>query len=262
MTLPQCLVSGGYICPNPGSKPTIIVKQDITGVMDPCSVVTPPGPGPGTLTIDSFALDGIVGPLEIGTPVVNPAFLATYTGTPTTITLDDGGINPIENIALPGLSFASVNTYPTGLLSPGSLSWLLTADDGVNNDTASVNLAFQARLFVGWTSDPGPYTEADILLLNQLTAVLNPNALFDLTLNPDDGAGGAAGGVFLVAAYHDIYNGAVPLDFEIGNFGNGGVAEVQTGEPITTPGGPVGYSIARSDFGQHLPAGLRFARES
>jgi len=196
-------------------------------------------------------------PVEIGVAVALPAFAATYNRPPDFATLTDNDGNPAQDVSGSPDAFASVNNYAKTTPN-ASVSWTLAAGDGLGADSQVDSTQWQARRFVGWTTDPGPYDEAKILALQELTTPLDGNALFDVTLNPDN----APGGAYLVAAYHDAFNGAVPLDFEIGNFGNGDVAEVQTGVAMTIPGGSAPYSVARSDLAIQSPGGIRFAREN
>lgn len=211
---------------------------------------------PVALAITSFALDNPAD-VEIGTQVVNPSFTAAYSASPTSVTLTNDANAESKDVSATPNAFASDQTYQQ--TTPNAqVAWTLTASDGSGSDTAQETKTWRARLFVGWTTNPGPYTEADILALNELTNGLDPDALFDLTLSPTNGGAGA----YLVAAYHDAFNGAVPTDFEIGTFGNGDVTEIQTGVVMTVPGGSAPYSVARSDFAVEAPSGIRFARET
>lgn len=202
--------------------------------------------------IESFAFSPGAA-VEIGTQVVTPSFTASYNRTPASAVLTDSEGSPAKDVSGTPEAFDSDETFQKTAPND-SVTATLTAD----GDSAQDSLQWQARRFVGWTTNPGPYSEADILALNELANPLDNNALFDTTLSPTDGGSGA----YLVAAYHDDFNGAVPGDFEIGNFGNGDVTEVQTGLAMAIPGGTAPYSVARSDFAVEAPGGIRFARES
>lgn len=211
---------------------------------------------PAAFEILSF--DGPAAVREIGDELVEPAFTASYNRPPSEATLSDDDGNPSEDVSATPEAFASSNTYVKTTPNEG-VTFTLEAGDVAGEDSEEIAVAWRARTWVGWTTDPGPYDEAKILALNELASPIQANALFDATLAPTN----APGGAYLVCAYHDVFNGAVPTDFEIGSFGNGDVTEVQTGEPITIPGGGTApYSIARSDFAIEAPGGIRFARES
>jgi hypothetical protein len=212
--------------------------------------------GAGSFNILTFAL---VNPAdaEIGTVIASPAFTATHSATPATATLDDSDANPQKDVISTPSAFSSDETFSETV--PGtSVTFTHGAGDGVASDTAQTSKTWQPRLYAGWTTNPGPYAGADILALTELLSSVQGNGLFDQTFSPTGGGSGA----YLVCAYHDAYNGAVPADFEVGNFGNGDVTEVQTGELVTIPGGTAPYSIARSDFPVEAAGGIRFARES
>lgn len=251
--------SAGYVCQPIGSvQTTVVVSSELQGT------ITEEDALQGMITEDCAAPDydlltfALVSgaPIEIGSTFATPSFTATHNRPPTSLVLTNNANAEAKNVVATPNAFQSDQNYQ--LLVPGSVTWTLTGDDGGPSDAEVVSKLWQARLFIGWTTNPGPYTEADILALNQLINALDANALFDVTLNPTS----APTGAYLVAAYHDVFNGAVPSDFEIGNFGNGDVTEVQTGELITVPGGTAPYSIARSDNLIEAPAGVRFARES
>ena len=210
---------------------------------------------PAPFDILTFAGGG--GDLEIGATRALPAFTASYNRPPTAASLSDNDGNPVQDVTGSPTAFSSVNSYAKTAPN-ASVQFTLDANDVIGADQQNLNVFWRARRFVGWTLDPGPYDEAKILALNEFTNPLDANALFDLNLSPDN----APGGAYLVAAYHDDFNGAVPLDFEIGNFGNGDVSEVQTGVVMAIPGGTALYSVARSDFAVQAPGGIRFARES
>lgn len=95
-------------------------------------------------------------------------------------------------------------------------------------------------LWTGWTTSPGPYTEADILALNQVAAPLVQTGLFQVNLSPQI--------AYLVAVYPDENNGASPTDFFVGNFLPGGASEIQTGLSMTVPSGTELFTVARSDL--------------
>jgi len=210
---------------------------------------------PAPFDVLTFAGGG--GDVEIGATRTTPAFTASYNRAPTVATLSDDDGNPSQDVSGTPTAFSSGNSYARSAPN-GSVAFTLDASDAIGADSQGLSVFWRARRFVGWTADPGPYDEAKILALNELTNPLDANGLFDLTLNPDN----APGGAYLVAAYHDTFNGAAPLDFEIGNFGNGDVQEVQTGVTMTIPGGSALYSVARSDLAIQAPTGIRFARES
>lgn len=248
--------SGGYVCQAQGGQVTVVCQEDIVGsVVEEellAGVVTEDCAAPAfdilTLTPPS--------PVEIGTVVNMPAFLATYNRPPTAAVLTNDDNAEAKNvISTPG-SFFSDQSYQR--TAPGAVNFTLTADDGGTPDVQVAQLLWQARLFIFWSLLPGPLTEAQVLAGNQLINALDPNALFDVTLNPTNGGAGA----YLWTFYDDSFGPAVPLDFEIGNFGNGDVTEVQTGLAITVPGGTRNYRGARSDNLIEAPAGVRFARES
>lgn len=248
MTLAQGLVSAGYICPTPASKPPIIVKSALVGTIDPCSVVEPPSAV--VLAIDTFAA-AVAGPLEIGTALLTPAFTASYTGTPTVVTLDDNQGNPADPIALPATAFSSPLSYPAGLLAPGSLSFQLDATDGVTPDSANDAIAYQARVLVGWTANPGPYTEADLLGMAQLTNVLAANEGFSRTLMPI--------AAYVVHAYFEDFGPRLPSEYSIGGAFPGGFTE-QAGLVAMTVGGGniVNYRVARTNLVQTSPLGTLY----
>ena len=212
---------------------------------------------PTAFAIDSFTFNPTnLEPVEIGTIVANPAFNATYNQAflSGNLTNDDNA----EDVAIapPGAAFASAQSYQKS--TPDNVVFTLDATGPGGSAQATRTLRFLARLFVGWTTNPGPYTEADILALSELSNNLDADALFTENLSPDN----APNGAYLVCAYLDAFNGAVPSDFQIGNLGPGGVTEVQTGVSFAIPNGSTGYSIARSDFQVQAPGGIDFARIS
>lgn len=251
--------SAGHVCQQVGGTVVLYVDGTLTGtiaaddetlvgyIVEDCAV--------GAFELQAFSI--VPGSaIEIGTSLVSPAFSATYNRTPTTATLSNDDNAESKSVISSPTSFQSDSTYQK--TTPDSVTWTLTADEGGPSDNAHTTRTWQARLYVGWTTSPGPYTGADILALNELSSSLSANGLFDVTLSPTN----APAGAYLVAAYHDTLGGAVASDFEVGNSGNGDVSEVQTGELVAIPGGTAGYSIARSDFAVEAPGGIRFARES
>ena len=204
-----------------------------------------------------ISFTGPANEVEIGTTLTTPAFTASYKTTPTTATLSDDVPNGNQDVTGTPTGFSSVNNY-TDTVPNDSVTWTLDANDANSTGQRTLTTVWRARLFIGWTTDPGPYDEADILALNDLTNDFNATGLWDVVVSPDN----APGGAYIVAAYHDDFNGAVPLDFELGDLGNGDMTETQTGVLITIPGGTAPYSIARSDFASQAPSGIRFAREN
>ena len=245
----QCIATIGYICPESAGKPPIVVKQQIQGVIDPCVTVVLPGvPDPTPLSIDSCAVD-IPSPAEVGLAYVTPTFTVTYTGTPSSVVLTDNQGNAPFSVPLPATSFQSPYTYQ--LLDPGNLQFTITADTDVE---CQINIAAQCRQMIGWTANPGPYTEADILGLTELFSQVGVNAMFSQTLSPDDGVGGASGGVYVVHAYCDSLGPRDQLQYSIGGAFPGGFTETQTGLIVN---GAV-YRVARTNLGQHNPAGTLY----
>jgi len=225
---------------------TVFVDQRITMTMEDACLPTP-------TPFEILTFVGLQGTVEIGAVINSPSFTATYNRDPISAVLTNNDNAEAKDVSASPDAFSSDLSYQKTTPN-ASVSWTLTAD----GDAAADGLLWRARIFIGWTTNPGPYVEADILALNELSNPLDGDALFDVTLSPTNGGAGA----YLVAAYHDDFNGAVPADFEVGNFGNGDVTEVQSGEPIAIPGGGAPYSIARSDFAVEAPGGIRFARES
>ena len=106
--------------------------------------------------------------------------------------------------------------------------------------TGTVEVCDEALLMLatGWTTSPGPYTEAEILALSQYAAPQMRSGIFQVNLCPQD--------AYLVAVYSDDYNGALPGNFFIGNFLPGGASEIQTGLSMSVPSGTALFTVARS----------------
>ena len=262
MTSTVTLLTGGLYCP-PCPPLTLTVQQDLVGTIVEEEILT------GTVVEEenliglivedceapafdvlTLALD-VPAPIEIGTVFGTPGFTATYIRPPSAAVLtntDNGEAKDV--IATPG-AFSSDLSYAR--TTPGSVTWTLTADDGGAPDAQAVAKAWQAKLITGWTTFAGPYTEAQLLALNEFTDPLDPDGLFQVSLTPVN--------AYLVAVYHDSFNGAVPTDFQIGTFLPGGAAEIQTGLSMAIPGGSGLFSVARSNLIQNA-AGLNWQRLS
>ena len=222
---------------------TVVVQEQIRGsIVEDCSA--PP------FAIDSFALDAPAA-VEIGTVVNAPSFNASYNRPPTFAQLTNNDNAETLDVTATPTAFASAASYVRTV--PGSVTWTLQANEGGPTDSANAAKAWQARIWVGWTTLPGPYTEANILALNELFTQIQGNALWQRTLAPTNG--------YLVGVYHDVFNGAVATDFLIGNFIPGGAAEIQTGLSMTIPGGTGSFSVARSNLMQ-TSAALNWQRLS
>ena len=97
------------------------------------------------LTINSFSGGETV---ELGFAVVNPAFTATYTGTPTgaNITNTDGTDSP-HNLTTPFTAATLAGTFTH--TSAADVTFTLHATDGTHNPTATQDIVWAERIFGG-----------------------------------------------------------------------------------------------------------------
>jgi len=257
------------ICPPSGAiTQQIIVTGNLEVELDPqgvlevelqarsnLDVVVPAiacGPDPGV-----FSIAGITGPttpVEIGTIVASPTIGMSYNnGPPTSASISDNDGNPSTPMVSPFLSV--VHPYNFQKMAPDQVVFQGDATDGVDPDSTNRTLVFQSRHFVFWTINPGPYTEANVLAGNQLTAALTGNAAFSLTINPTNPPGGA----YLVHVFIDSLGPRVPTQYIIGTSGfPGGMSEVQTGLVMSIPNGTMLCRVMRSNLLQEAPGGVPF----
>jgi len=245
MPSPLARVTSGFICPTAGDVTTQVnptsqlplavfrAQQQIVASLAPVRAINPVCPPTNIIigTPDPFVIAAFSGnptQLELGTDLLLPAFTAAYNRPPTNITLDDTDGNPQQVIPAPGAAFASVNNY-TGKTTPNeSVTWTLTADEGVGApDTAQSTTVWRSRHWIGFHPSPGPLTEAQVLAMSQLTTVLTSNTTFDITFAP-------VAGVYLHHIIHDFFTLDAAKYFTDGLFNTG---VVEQGAVSITPGG-------------------------
>lgn len=248
--------SAGYVSPPPTPcDTTVIVQEQIAGsiegqenlagsIIEDCAA-----PSFDVLT---FAFDD-PSDVEIGTVVATPSFSATYNQVPTSADLDDSEGNPTKDVIATPNAFSSDFSFQKTTPN-ASVTATLTADAGGPADSNVATKTWRARQFIGWTTNAGPYTEADILALNELSNGLSSTATFSDTLSPTNGGAGA----YLVHAYETSFGPRTPLEYEIGSLGPGDVTEVQTGLSMAIPGGTMTVRVARSDNLIEAPGGVSF----
>lgn len=248
--------SAGYVAPPPAPCTTVVIVQEqlagsiveeenLAGsIVEDCEL-----PSFDILTF-SFTASGVV---EIGTIVATPSFSASYNRTPTTVTLTDSEGTPSKDVTATPTSFSSDASYQKTTPND-SVTSTLTADEGGPSDVANAVKTWQAREFIGWTTNAGPYTEANILALNEFTNDLSSTATFSTTLSPTNGGAGA----YLVHAYETGFGPRVSTQYEIGSLGPGDVTEIQTGLSMAIPGGTMTVRVARSDNLIEAPGGVAF----
>lgn len=97
------------------------------------------------LTISSFTGGSSQ---ELGFPVVNPAFAATYTGTPTSANITNtDSIDSPHTLTTPFTSATLSGTFTK--TTTASTTFTLRASDGTNNPTATEQITWNPRIFGG-----------------------------------------------------------------------------------------------------------------
>jgi len=207
----------------------------------------PPPPQPD-FDVTAFVI-AAAATLEIGATLATPSFTAAYNRPPTSATLTDNDANPPQDVTGTPTAFASVNSY-VKTAPNASVTWTLTADDGGDPDSSQEAVAWRPGVFTGVITGAGPYSEAEIEALS-LKGLRSSAALSTTVFNPAT--------QYIVHAYPATYGPKTALDFQIGDFGPGDMAEIQTALSITNPEGvTLDYRVARSDYQVNAPGGINF----
>lgn len=209
-----------------------------------------------TTVIGEFAIQSFSGnpsELEIGVDLINPAFTASYNRAAQDVDLDDGE-NATQSIPLPGVAFAGANAYLSRITPNESVTFQLTAS-GVGGDPAvrTSRTTWRARHWFGFSSEPGPLSEAQVLAMTQLQQGLSAATLFDVTF-------ASVSGLY----FHHIIHEDFALDamkyYTDGLF-NTGVVEVGT-VTMSRPGGTFTARDIRSGLLDTSGAPIRLERRS
>lgn len=149
------------------------------------------------------------GTLEVGQSVINPAFTASYTGGPaTSATITDNDGNPALTLSTPFTAGTMPNTY-VKTANNGSVSFTLSANKGVVNDTSQASYAWRPRCFYGVSSNASGNDEAFIEAL--ASSQLQSSRSASLSVN-------AGSGEYIYYAFPASYGAAT---FTVGGFEGG-----------------------------------------
>lgn len=98
------------------------------------------------------------GLVEDGGTVTNPAFTASYTSTPTSVTIHDTQNATPATVALPATSFTRTGVYVFSGLGT-TKTFTLTASNATTSDTDTATYTTAQRVYYG-AATPGTYNEA------------------------------------------------------------------------------------------------------
>lgn len=188
--------------------------------------------------------------LEIGTVASAPSFTSHQTSIPVTLTLTNDSSEESKDVVLTPLAPTSDENF--SLVAPGTITFTLTGDDDCTSDSETTPIEWQTRHFVGITTNPGPYVEADILALEELTSELTPATLFDVSFTALDQH-------YVVHVYADIFTFDATKYISDDLFETG-MVETQTGVSMARPNGTFLVNIARSGLLDTFGGTLRIER--
>lgn len=110
----------------------------------------------------AYAITAFAGPapVEVGATVTNPAFTATHSATPSTLTLTNTDNSESKNVVATPTSFTSSQSY-VKTTNNATVSFTITGSDGISPANRSTSIAWRPRVYWG-TGAAGLSTEADI----------------------------------------------------------------------------------------------------
>lgn len=215
--------------------------QDFTDIPDlPYQYVTDgSGPAPVSFDISSFAFaGGTPSIVELGSTVTNPTFSASYIGTPSAATLDDG--TGAVDLTTPFTSFGLGRTYTKSAVG-SSQPFTLWATDGTTEANRTISINWWPMVYYGVAAVPGAYDQTFVL-----TTIAPQGSVLagsrQRTVSYD-----AAPGQKLFYIYPDTFGG-VPANFRDANTGwEAGFSKSATVAVTNSFGVTVSYAVWESD---------------
>lgn len=125
----------------------VIAGTGITVTLSGNNIVISASATPPPLTITGFSSGAVVN-VELGFSIVNPAFVASYTGTPTSADITNTeSIDSPHNLTTPFTAATLSGTFVH--TTEATTTFTLHATDGVTSPTADVSTSWLKRIFGG-----------------------------------------------------------------------------------------------------------------